>query len=73
VLAEPIQTLMRRYGVDDPYEQLKAFTRGKQGITRESLHAFIAGLSIPDDAKQRLLELTPWTYTGLAAALARES
>ena len=72
VLAEPIQTLMRRYGVEDPYEQLKAFTRGKQSITRESLHAFIAGLSIPEDAKQRLLDLTPWTYTGLAAALARE-
>lgn len=72
VLAEPIQTLMRRYGVDDPYEQLKAFTRGKEGITRELLHAFIAGLSIPDDAKRRLLDLTPWSYTGLAATLARK-
>jgi adenylosuccinate lyase len=63
---------MRRYGVDDPYEQLKAFTRGKEGITRELLHAFIAGLSIPDDAKRRLLDLTPWSYTGLAATLARK-
>ena len=71
VLAEPIQTLMRRYGVPNPYEQLKALTRGKDGITRESLHAFIAGLAIPAEAKARLLALTPAGYIGNAAALAR--
>ena len=51
VLAEPIQTVMRRYGVDNPYEQLKALTRGQHGMTRETLHAFIDGLPLPDDAK----------------------
>ncbi|MCC7041941.1 MAG: adenylosuccinate lyase [Burkholderiales bacterium] len=71
VLAEPIQTVMRRYGVPNPYEQLKALTRGKTGMTRESLHAFIAGLAIPAEAKARLLALTPGHYTGRAAALAR--
>ena len=72
VLAEPIQTVMRRYGVKDSYEQLKELTRGKEGMTRNRLHAFIQGLEIPDSAKQRLLELTPTTYIGLAARLARE-
>jgi adenylosuccinate lyase len=72
VLAEPIQTVMRRYGAADPYEQLKALTRGKDGITRETLHAFIAALSIPQAEKQKLLDLTPWTYIGLAAKLAGE-
>ncbi len=71
VLAEPIQTVMRRYGVPNPYEQLKALTRGKTGITRESLHAFIEGLALPPDAKARLLALTPATYIGRAAELAR--
>ncbi len=71
VLAEPIQTVMRRYGVANPYEQLKSLTRGKSGMTRESLHAFIDGLAIPADAKARLKALTPATYTGNAAALAR--
>jgi adenylosuccinate lyase len=70
VLAEPIQTVMRRYGMPDPYEQLKALTRGKSGMTRESLHAFIDGLGIPADAKARLKALTPATYIGNAAALA---
>jgi adenylosuccinate lyase len=70
VLAEPIQTVMRRYGLAHPYEQLKALTRGKTGLTRESLHAFIAGLDLPSDAKTRLLELTPSTYVGRAAQLA---
>jgi adenylosuccinate lyase len=72
VLAEPIQTVMRRYGVKDPYEQLKDLTRGRDGITRDTLQAFIRGLPIPDAEKQRLLELTPWTYIGLAARLARD-
>jgi adenylosuccinate lyase len=71
VLAEPIQTVMRRYGVDNPYEQLKALTRGRTGITRDTLHEFIRGLSIPEAEKARLLAMTPATYIGLAAALAR--
>ena len=70
VLAEPIQTVMRRYGVPNPYEQLKALTRGVTGMTRESLHAFIDGLAIPADAKARLKALTPATYIGKAAELA---
>ncbi|HSQ05398.1 MAG TPA: adenylosuccinate lyase, partial [Burkholderiales bacterium] len=73
VLAEPIQTVMRRYGVSGAYEQLKELTRGKQGITRETLHAFIRNLSgIPDAEKERLLALTPWNYIGAAAELARK-
>jgi adenylosuccinate lyase len=71
VLAEPIQTVMRRHGVPNPYEQLKALTRGKSGITRESLHAFIDALAIPADAKTRLKALTPAAYVGKAAELAR--
>ena len=71
VLAEPIQTVMRRYGVENPYEQLKALTRGKGGITREALQDFIHGLTIPQDAKDRLLEMTPATYIGKAAELAK--
>jgi adenylosuccinate lyase len=65
VLAEPIQTVMRRYGIEKPYEKLKELTRG-QSITRETIQAFIKTLDIPDDAKQRLLDLTPHTYTGNA-------
>lgn len=72
VLAEPIQTVMRRYGVENPYEQLKALTRGKAGITRATLHAFIDQLAIPDAEKDRLKALTPQAYTGQAAALARQ-
>ena len=71
VLAEAIQTVMRRHGLPEPYEQLKALTRGK-GITRDTLQAFIASLALPDADKQRLLALTPATYTGLAADLARD-
>ena len=70
VLAEPVQTVMRRYGVENPYEQLKELTRGK-GITREGLHAFIQELKIPAAEKQRLLAMTPWSYLGKAAELAR--
>jgi len=72
VLAEPIQTVMRRYGVANPYEQLKELTRGKGGITRESLHAFIDGLTIPAAEKTRLKTMTPATYIGVAAELARQ-
>jgi len=70
VLAEPVQTVMRRYGVENPYEQLKALTRGK-GITKEGLHAFIQTLSIPEAEKARLLEMTPASYIGIAEQLAR--
>jgi len=68
VLAEPIQTVMRRYGVPEPYEKLKALTRG-QRISRESLQAFIDTLEIPDAEKQRLKQLTPAGYIGLAESL----
>ncbi|HUW51922.1 MAG TPA: adenylosuccinate lyase [Rhodanobacter sp.] len=71
VLAEAVQTVMRRYGLPEPYEQLKALTRG-QGIMRESMRAFITGLELPADAKQRLLALTPGGYVGLAEGLARD-
>ena len=65
VLAEPIQTVMRRHGVENPYEKLKALTRG-QTINRDTLAAFIEGLEIPDAAKAQLLALTPATYVGNA-------
>ena len=71
VLAEPIQTVMRRYGVPNPYEQLKELTRGKGGINKDSLHAFIRKLKIPETAKQALLEMTPASYIGKAAELAK--
>jgi len=71
VLAEPVQTVMRRYGVPEPYEKLKELTRGKGGITRETMQAFIRGLTIPNAAKQRLLALTPAGYTGNAAEQAK--
>jgi len=69
VLAEPIQTVMRRYGIENPYEQLKELTRGKGGINKASLHTFISGLNIPEDAKQYLLALSPATYVGKATEL----
>lgn len=69
VLAEPIQTVMRRHGLPNPYDQLKAFTRGKP-MTRESIQGFIADLALPEDEKKRLLAMTPASYTGLAAELA---
>ncbi len=71
VLAEPVQTVMRRYGIENPYEQLKELTRGK-GISKEALREFINGLAIPQDAKDRLLAMSPGTYTGLAEKLARD-
>jgi adenylosuccinate lyase len=70
VLAEAVQTVMRRYGLPEPYEQLKALTRG-QGITRESMHTFIDSLDLPADAKQRLQALTPGSYIGRAVELAK--
>ena len=72
VLAEPIQTVMRRYGVPNPYEQLKELTRGKGGITKQTLHQFIASLAVPEAEKIRLLEMTPQNYTGRAAELAHK-
>src|SRR5690606_16926668 len=72
VLAEAVQTVMRRHGLPNPYEQLKALTRG-HGISEASMREFIAGLDLPEDAKQRLLALTPGRYTGLAATLAGEA
>ena len=70
VLAEPIQTVMRRYGVPGAYEKLKEVTRG-QSVTREALHGLIASLEIPQTEKDRLLAMTPGSYTGMAVALAR--
>jgi adenylosuccinate lyase len=70
VLAEAVQTVMRRHGLPNPYEQLKALTRG-QGITADSMRAFIESLDLPADAKQRLRDMTPGSYTGLAERLAR--
>ena len=70
VLAEPIQTVMRRYGVPNPYEQLKELTRGKGGITKQMLHQFIGGLALPEVEKARLLKMTPQSYTGKASELA---
>ena len=71
LLAEPIQTVMRRYAVPQAYEQLKELTRGKDGITPETLRQFINGLAIPDGAKAELLALTPDAYIGKAVALAQ--
>ena len=71
VLAEPVQTVMRRYGIENPYEQLKELTRGK-GISQLALKEFIEGLAIPQDAKNLLLAMTPANYIGIAEKLARE-
>lgn len=70
VMAEAIQTVMRRHGLPEPYEQLKAFTRG-QPMTRELMQDFIAALALPEAEKQRLLAMTPGSYTGMASSLAR--
>jgi adenylosuccinate lyase len=71
VLAEAVQTVMRRHGLPDPYEQLKALTRGKR-VDGEAMRAFIRGLALPEGEKKRLLELTPARYIGKAAELARK-
>ncbi|MDD2843434.1 MAG: adenylosuccinate lyase [Rhodoferax sp.] len=70
VMAEPIQTVMRRFGLPQPYEQLKKFTRG-EAMTRELMQGFIAGLDLPEAEKERLLAMTPASYVGKAAELAR--
>jgi adenylosuccinate lyase len=69
LLAEPIQTVMRRFGVENAYEQLKSLTRG-QRIDAAAMRAFIEGLAIPDEAKKTLLELSPSAYVGYASQLA---
>ncbi|MHB8912792.1 MAG: adenylosuccinate lyase [Lysobacter sp.] len=71
VLAEAVQTVMRRHGLPNPYEQLKALTRG-HGIDEQSMRAFIATLELPADARQRLLDMTPGSYSGLAERLANK-
>ena len=71
VLAEPVQTVMRRYGIENPYEQLKELTRGK-GISKEALREFIIGLALPQETKDLLLAMTPANYIGRAADLARK-
>jgi len=71
VLAEPIQTVMRRYGIENPYEKLKEMTRGK-AITREDLHQLINSVELPDDARERLLQLTPQSYIGNADKQAKD-
>ena len=73
VLAEPVQTVMRAHRIAGSYEKLKELTRGKGGITKDELHRFVRTLPLPEDARSRLLALTPATYIGLAASLARES
>jgi adenylosuccinate lyase len=73
VLAEPIQTVMRAHGLTGAYEQLKDLTRGKDGVSRATLHAFIEGLALPAADKRRLLALTPANYIGKAAELARKA
>ena len=70
VLAEPIQTVMRRYGVQGAYEKLKEVTRGKN-VTAQALHGLIRSLEIPEAEKNRLLAMTPASYVGMAASLAR--
>jgi len=71
VLAEPVQTVMRRYGIENPYERLKALTRG-QAVDAATLRAFVETLDLPPQAKAALLELSPAQYTGLASQLARD-
>jgi adenylosuccinate lyase len=71
VLAEPIQTVMRRYGIEQPYEKLKELTRGKR-VDRETMQAFVDKLDIPDDAKQRLMAMTPANYIGNAVEQTRK-
>ena len=70
VLAEPIQTVMRRYGIEQPYEKLKELTRGK-GISKERIVEFVNTLDIPEEDKQRLLDMTPRSYVGNAGHAAR--
>ena len=71
IMAEPIQTVMRRYKVDQPYEKLKALTRGNE-MNKETIQAFVSSLEIPDAAKAELMALTPSTYIGNAVQQAKQ-
>merc|ERR1712166_1399787 len=71
VLAEPIQTVMRRYDIEQPYEKLKELTRGKR-VDKQGMQEFVQSLEVPDHVKAELLKLTPHNYIGLAAELARK-
>ena len=73
VLAEPIQTIMRKYGIADAYEQLKDLTRGKGGLTVEAVHSFVKTLPISESDKQTLINMTPASYIGAAKDLAEHS
>lgn len=70
MLAEPIQTVMRKYGMENPYELLKDMTRGKSVVTKDDLHVLIKKLKLPADQKKKLLDLTPSNYIGNAAEMA---
>ena len=71
MLAEPIQTVMRRYGIDQPYEKLKALTRGKAGMDQATLAEFIKSLDLPAEAQKSLLKMTPANYIGNAIVQAK--
>ena len=71
MLGEAIQTVMRRYDIPEPYEKLKALTRGKDGIDQHALEVFIEALDVPEDVKTQMKKLTPANYIGLAADLAK--
>ncbi|MDE3208237.1 MAG: adenylosuccinate lyase, partial [Pseudomonadota bacterium] len=72
LLAEPIQTIMRRHGLNNPYEQLKNLTRGKDSLTQEDLHQFIHSLALPEEEKNRLKKMKPSEYLGKAIELAHQ-
>ena len=65
VVAEAIQTILRREAYPNPYEALKALTRTNEKMTEESIHGFISGLDVSDDVKEELMAITPWNYTGM--------
>ena len=65
-MAEPIQTVMRKAGIEKPYEKLKDLTRGADKITKETIQQFVQGLDLPAEDKQRLLDMSPATYVGMA-------
>jgi len=73
LLAEPVQTVMRKYDIENPYEKLKDFTRGKATVTGEEYREFVSTLEgLPAEEKKRMMELTPATYTGYAAQMAKD-
>ncbi|HEY5652999.1 MAG TPA: adenylosuccinate lyase [Pontiella sp.] len=72
VMAEPIQTVMRKAGIEKPYEKLKDLTRGKDGVTKETIHEFVQGLELANEDKQRLLAMSPASYVGIAEIIAEQ-